>query len=86
MIMELRICFEVSTMDNGEPCEFGMQLSLGETSNEVDYETLAKAIDVDKLISLACLGTLGVKKDDIRIITPAEYDALYREDGEDDGN
>lgn len=83
--MELRICFEVSTMDNEEPCAFGMQLSLGETSNAVDYETIAKAVDVDKLISLARLDTLGVKKEDIRIITPAEYDALYGEDGDNDG-
>lgn len=82
--MELRICFEVSTVDNGEPCAFGMQVSLGETNKVVEYETIAKAIDVDKLISVACLDTLGVKKEDVRIITPAEYDALYSEDGDND--
>lgn len=82
--MELRICFEVSITDNGEPCTFGMQLSLGETSKAVEYEELAKAVDIDKLISVACLDTLGVKKEDVRIITPEEYDVLYGEDGEDD--
>lgn len=80
--MELRICFEVSTTDNGEPCTFGMQLSLGGTSKAVEYEELAKAVDIDKLISVACLDTLGVKKEDVRIITPEEYNALYGEDGE----
>ena len=83
--MELRICFEVSTTDNGEPCTFGMQLSLGETSKAVEYEELAKAVDIDKLISVACLDTLGVKKEDVRIITPEEYDVLYGEDGDNDG-
>lgn len=80
--MELRICFEVSTMDNGEPCAFGMQVSLGETGKAIEYETLAKAVDIEKLISVACLDTLGVTKGDIRIITPEEYDSLYGEDGE----
>ena len=80
--MELRICFEVSAMDNGEPCTFGMQLSLGDTSKAVEYEELAKSVDIDKLISVACLDTLGVKKEDVRIITPEEYDKLYGEDGE----
>lgn len=81
--MELRICFEVSTTDKGEPCTFGMQLELGETSKAVEYEELAKAVDIDKLISVACLDALGVKKEDIRIIPPEEYDELYGEDGED---
>lgn len=80
--MELRICFEVAVVSNGEPGTFGMQVSLGETNKVVEYETIAKAIDVDKLISVACLGTLGVKKEDVRIITPEEYDALYGEDGD----
>ena len=80
--MKLRICFEVSTLDNGEPCTFGMQVSLGETSKVVDYEALAKAVDVDKLISVACLDTLGVTKEDVKIITPDVYDELYGEDGE----
>lgn len=80
--MELRVCFEVSVVDNGEPCAFGMQVSLGETSKEVDYKTIAKAVDIDNLISVACLDTMGVTKEDIRIITPEEYDNLYGEDGE----
>lgn len=69
-------------MDNGEPCAFGMQVSLGETSKDIEYETLAKAVDVDKLISVALLDTMGVTKDDVRIITPEEYDRLYGEEGE----
>ena len=69
-------------MNNGEPYTFGMQVSFGETNKTVDYETLAKAVDVDKLISVACLETLGVTKEDVKIITPDMYDELYGEDGE----
>lgn len=83
---ELRICFEVSVVDNGEPCTFGMQVSLGETSKTVDYEKLTKAVDVDKLISLACLDSIGVTKDDVKFITPDMYDRLYGEDGDTDVN
>lgn len=83
--MELRICFEVSVVDNGEPCVFGVQMSLGETSKPVDYEELAKAVDVDKLISVACLDALGVTKENVKIITPDVYDELYGEDGADNG-
>ena len=78
--MELRICFEVSIMDNGEPCKFGMQVSLGETSKPVDYEELAKAVDMDKLISVTSLDAIGVTKEDVKIITPDVYDELYGEE------
>ncbi len=80
--MEIRVCFEVSVIENGKPCTFGMQVSLGETNKVVEYETLAKAVDVDKLISLACLDTIGVTKEAVRIITPETYDRQYGEDGE----
>ena len=79
--MEWRICFEVSVIDDGEPCTFGMQVSLGETNLTVEYETLANAVDIDKLISLAHLDTLGVTKENVRIITPNEYDKLYSQGG-----
>lgn len=80
--MEMRVCFEVSAVNDGERCKFGMQISLGETSKEIEYETIAKAVDVDKLISVACLDTLGVTKEDIKIITPDVYDELYGDDAE----
>lgn len=80
--MDLRICFEVSTMNNGEPCAFGMQVSLGETSKAIEYETLSKAVDIEELIFVACLDTIGVKKEDVKIITPEEYDRLYGEEGD----
>lgn len=81
--MELRICFEVSVVDDGKPCSFGMQMSLGETSQNVEYETLAKSVDIEKLISVACLDTMGVKRENIRIISPEEYDNLYGDEEED---
>lgn len=83
--MELRVCFEVSVEEDGQPCTFGMQISCGETSRDVDYKTLSEAVDVEKLISLACLDSLGVTKDNVKIITPDVYDELYGEDGNADG-
>ena len=80
--MELRICFEVSVVDNGEPCKFGMQVSLGETSKTIDYEELTKAVDVDKLISVVSLDAIGVTKEDVKFITPDVYDELYGEGGD----
>ena len=74
--MELRICFEVTCEDS----TFGMQVSLGETSKPIDYKQLAESVDIKKLISVACLDELGVTENDVKVITPAEYDELYRED------
>ena len=79
-MMEARACFEVAWGDY----TFGMQVSLGDEASEVvDREQLEKLINVEKLISAACLDELGVTKDDVRVITPAEYDELYGDDEED---
>lgn len=83
--MKLRICFEVSTMDGDQPCTFGMQLDLGETDKPIEYEALAKAINIDKLLAVASLDTIGVTKENLKIITPDEYDRLYGEDADEDG-
>ena len=83
--MKLRICFEVSTMDDGQPCTFGMQLDLGETDQPIEYGTLTKAVNIDKLLEVASLDTIGVTKESLKIITPEEYDRLYGEDADEDG-
>lgn len=83
--MKLRICFEVSTVDEGQPCTFGMQLGLGETDRPIEYAALTKAVDIDKLLAIACLDTIGVTKENLKIITPEEYDRLYGEDADEDG-
>ena len=77
--MKLRICFEVSTMDGDQPCTFGMQLGLGETDKPIAYEALTKAVNIDKLLAVACLDTIGVTKENLKVITPEEYDRLYGE-------
>ncbi len=77
--MELRICFEVSATVNGEPDTFGMQVSLGETDYVIPYETLTELIDIGGLISMAGLDHLGVTKEDVRFITPEQYDRMYSE-------
>lgn len=79
----MRVCFEVSTTDDcGQSCAFGMQISFGETDRTIEYEMLAKAINIENLISVACLDSLGVTKENVKVITPEEYDRLYGEDGE----
>lgn len=84
MSYKIRVCFEVSVADEEGLNAFGMQVSMGETDTAVDYEQLTKAVDIDKLISVACLDTMGVTKDAVRIITPEEYDRLYGEEDNDE--
>lgn len=76
---ELRVCFEVNGLavdENGTPCPAGMQLSFGETEKQIDYAKLTENISIPELLKLAALDTF-VKIEDVRIITPEEYDEQY---------
>lgn len=77
---ELRICFEVQGLavdENGKPCPAGMQISLGKTDKPVDYAELTKNINIPGILKMAALNELGVRSEDVKIITPAEYDTKY---------
>lgn len=82
--MKLQICFEIDGFaedENGNPAPAGLAIALGETEQQVDYQLLTKNINIDSVLELTCLDGI-VRPEDVRIITPEEYDEKY---GDDDG-
>lgn len=80
---KMRICFEVKNLardENGNPAPAGMSFSFGEISDEtfakLDYEEMAKSVDLKKILAI-CWPDGTVSPKDCRIITPEEYDAEY---------
>jgi len=74
---KVRICFEINGLsadENGLLCPTGMQIALSETN--VDYETLTKNINASKILEFVSLTGL-VKPEDLKIITPEEFDEKY---------
>lgn len=69
---EYRICFSVAG-------EFGAEIGF-EAKAGVPYEDVAKCIDKEKLAKMLCLDSLGYTADDIKIITPEQYDAEFGDD------
>ena len=88
MMIELRVCFEVNGLaedEDGNPCSAGLQMTIGNAQKEIDYDKLTQNIDIEKVIEYAGLAGI-VKPEDVKVITPEEYDRLYGwEDGENDG-
>lgn len=81
---ELRICFEVNGLaadEDGNPCPAGMQISFGKTDKEVNYTELIKDISIPAFAAyLNDLGlTKSIRPEDVRIISPEEYDEKYGE-------
>lgn len=78
---KLRVCFEVNGFaedENGNPCPAGLQMSIGDAKKEIEYEKLTENIDIEKVLDYAGLSGF-VKPEDVKIITPEEYDRLYGE-------
>ena len=76
---DLRVCFEINglaTDENGDPCACGLQMSFRTAEKEIDYSELTKDINIPAVIELAMLSGV-VKPEDVRVITPEEYDRLY---------
>lgn len=74
---EVRLCFEVAGIaadENGNPCLAGMQIAIGFTDKFVDYDDLMADINLD---AIADMIPGNVKREDIRVITPEEYDEKY---------
>lgn len=79
---EIKICLEIKDLavdENGNHCPAGMQISLGKTEKPIDYAELTKKINIPGILEMAALNELGVKSEDVKVITPEEYDALYGE-------
>lgn len=76
--MKVRICFELSTRDDTGDIEstFGLAMTIGETEKEIDYQKLTAAINKEGVLRTACLDSL-VKPEDMKVITPEEYDEKY---------
>lgn len=79
MKKEVKVCFEVNGIaqsEDGMPCPAGLQITVGEADREFDYMELAQAVDVSKVLKMACLEGY-VKPEDVKIITPEEYDQRF---------
>lgn len=80
---DLRICFEVQGLardENGEPCAAGVQVSFEGimARDDISSEELAEKLNVPALLEYVCLSEV-VKPEDVRIISPEEYDEKYAE-------
>ena len=76
---EYKICFSAAGA-------FGAQISF-EAKPGVSYEDAAASIDKDKLAELLCFSALGYSADDIKVITPEQYEDEYGgDDNEAAGN
>lgn len=76
---DLRVCFEVKGFaedENGNPCPAGLQMNIGNVKKEIEYEKLTQNIDIEKVIEYAGLSGI-VKPEDVRVITPEEYDERF---------
>lgn len=70
---KLRVCLELG--------EFGgLEISLGETEKEIPYEELTKDVNIESILETICLNGV-VKPEDVKIITPEEYDLNYGDEG-----
>lgn len=77
---KVRLCFEVDGIavdENGNPCPAGMAITIDETVKEIEYSELTADINLD---AVARLIPGDVRPEDIRIITPKEYDEKYGDD------
>jgi hypothetical protein len=82
--MKIRVCFRIKGLAKDEdrnPCDAGMEMSLGETDKPFDYDALASNINKEKLLEFICMDGV-VSTDDLEIITPEEYDKEYGDSNE----
>ena len=78
-MQKVRICFEIDGIaedEQGNPCPAGAQITLGESPLNIDYHELTKDINIPGCLKIMHLDTI-VKPENVRIITPEEYDERY---------
>lgn len=76
--MEHRICFEVHGIardEHGDPATAGLEIEV-DLAVEVPYERLAASVDISNLLKATCLDGIAAPED-VRLITPKEYDKQY---------
>ena len=59
-------------------------MTIGESEKEIDYQQLTAAINKEGVWRTACLDR-AVKPEDMKIITPEEYDEKYGDEEEQHG-
>ena len=84
--MRVRVCFELNTRDEAGNVDstFGLAMTIGESEKEIDYKQLTAAINKEGVWRTACLDR-AVKPEDMKIITPEEYDEKYGDEEEQHG-
>lgn len=82
---KIRICLECmlpATDESKERIPFGLQIDLGEAKQAVEYDKIAELTDREAIKGV--IKTLGMEDilcpEDVRIITPEEYDEEYGAD------
>lgn len=82
--MKVRVYFEFCTRDEAGNIDktFGLEMTVGEAKKEIDYQKLASLVDKDMVLLATCLDGI-VNAEDVKIITPEEYDEKYGEEVED---
>lgn len=81
--MKIRVCFELSTRNEAGNVDstFGLSMTIGESDKEIDYQELTASINKEGVLRTTCLDSI-VKPEDMRIITPEEYDEKYGDEEE----
>ena len=82
--MKIRVYFELCTRDEAGAVAdtFGLAMTIAESDREVDYKKLTASINKEGVLRTTCLDSI-VKPEDMKIITPEEYDEKYGdEEGE----
>lgn len=76
---KVRICLEIDGLGEdelGNPCPAGVQIDLGETEHDIDYHELTEELNIPGILKFICLDHM-VSPNDVRVITPEEYDERY---------
>lgn len=75
---DLRFCFEARLgEDDGSTYTIGLEMKMGEEEvTPEQYEELCKDINMSEVMKAFCLDGI-VDPDDIRLISPEEYDEKY---------
>lgn len=62
--------------EQGNPCPAGVKINLGETKQNIDYHELTKDLNIPGILKMMFLDA-SFRPDDVRVITPEEYDERY---------
>ncbi len=76
--MKIQLFFELSTRDDDGNIDntFGLAMTFGEVEKTIDYRALAASVNKEGVLRTTCLDGI-VRPEDVKIITPDEYDEKY---------